>query len=233
MSGTRKWTLVLASLVLVAPPASAQFEGSASYEMGVADTDIGDEDGKASVAYSFGVGASYRMGSDEGVGFVFGVDLLVRAFGIDIPGLVDQPVAVFDQSDLFLDQFAALSFSRVMAGVYFEQRRIDRGFPLGTIGFPAAGVGFLVNADVNESGRTKVQFTYANFLSGTFELVGIERELDSGRSFRISLRHDFASRWGVRGEYADTRLNLEPVDPTLSFFDHRQRSFSAGAVLTF
>ena len=52
----------------------------------------------------------------------------------------------------------------------------------------------------------------------------IESTLDTGRSFRISVSAELASRWTVQEEYADARFDFESVSPTLGLFDHRQRA---------
>ena len=164
-----------------------------------------------------------------------GADLLVRSFGVDLPDRIQRDVGVFDQTDLIFDQLVALRFRRILAGLYLEQRRIDRGTALGTLGFPASAVGLVVDAPLGSGDRTGVRFSYAWFRSGRLRLQGsaIEPEVDSGRSIRVSARHYFSNRWGFQGEYADVELLLEDIPPTFTFFDHRQRAVTFGALLSF
>ena len=224
--------LVMVSLMLTPRQALGQFEGFALYEVGAATTDVGSEDGKSKLVYGVGAGASYGFLSKKDLGVVVGADLVVRGFGLEIPDRLDRNAGVFDQSDIWLDEFVALRVRRVIAGVYFEQRHIGRG-RLGTIGFPASGVGFL--AEVSDGRRTLARFSYASFPRGHLRVDGapIEPEVTSGRSVRVSLTYRFTSRWSARGEYAYTSMTFRPVSPTLSFFDHRQTGVTTGALLAF
>lgn len=220
---------------MVSQPAEAQFSGAAVYELGIATTDVGEDQGNASLAYGFGAGVTYSFFSANSVGLVVGADLLVRSFGVDLPDRIQRDVGVFDQTDLIFDQLVALRFRRILAGLYLEQRRIDRGTALGTLGFPASAVGLVVDAPLGSGDRTGVLFSYAWFRSGRLRLQGsaIEPEVDSGRSIRVSARHYFSNRWGFQGEYADVELLLEDIPPTFTFFDHRQRAVTFGALLSF
>ena len=220
---------------MVSQPAEAQFSGAAVYELGIATTDVGEDQGNASLAYGFGAGVTYSFFSANSVGLVVGADLLVRSFGVDLPDRIQRDVGVFDQTDLIFDQLVALRFRRILAGLYLEQRRIDRGTALGTLGFPASAVGLVVDAPLGSGDRTGVRFSYAWFRSGRLRLQGsaIEPEVDSGRSIRVSARHYFSNRWGFQGEYADVELLLEDIPPTFTFFDHRQRAVTFGALLSF
>ena len=224
--------IVMAGLLLTPTLALGQFDAFALYEVGAATADLGSEGGKSKLVYGFGAGASHGFLRKNDLGIVVGADLVVRAFGLEIPDRLDLDAAVFDQSDLWIDEFVALRFRRVIAGVYFEQRRIDRG-RAGTIGFPASGIGLL--AEVSAGRRTRARFSYASFPSGRLRVDGAatEPEVTSGRSVRVSLTYRFANRWSARGEYAYTDIEFEPVRPTLSFFDHRQKSVTAGVVLAF
>ena len=224
--------LVMVTLLLTPTLALGQFEGFALYEVGAATTDLGSEEGASQLVYGFGAGASYGFLPKKNVGLVVGADLVVRGFGLEIPDRLDLNAGVFDQNDLWFDEFVALRFRRVIAGVYFEQRRIGRG-RAGTIGFPALGVGLL--AEVSGGRRITARFSYASFPSGHLRVDGVptEPEVTSGRSVRISLTYRLTSRWSVRGEYAYTNMEFEAVPPTLSFFDHRQRSVTTGVILTF
>ena len=220
---------------LISQPAEAQFSGAAVYEIGIATTDVGEDQGDASLAYGFGVGATYSFFSANSVGLVVGADLLVRSFGVDLPDQIQRGAGVFDQTDLILDELVALRFRRILAGLYLEQRRIDRSTALGTLGFPASAVGLVVDTPLGSGDRTGVRFSYAWFRNGRLQLQGsaIEPEVDSGRSVRVSVRHYFSNRWGFQGEYADVELLLENIAPTFTFFDHRQRTVTFGALLSF
>jgi len=220
---------------MISQPAEAQFSGAAVYELGAATTDVGEDQGNASLAYGFGVGGTYSFFSANSIGLVVGADLLVRSFGVDLPDRIQRGAGVFDQTDLILDQLVALRFRRILAGLYLEQRRIDRGTALGTLGFPASAVGLVVDVPLGSGDRTGVRFSYAWFRSGRLRLQGsaIEPEVDSGRSVRVSARHYFSNRWGFQGEYADIELVLDPLAPTLTFFNHRQRTATFGALLSF
>ena len=233
----REWAgiLLLFCVWTIPRPAEAQFSGAAFYEVGGAATDVGEEPGNAGLAYGFGAGSSYSFLSDKRVGVVVGVDLLIRAFGLSLPGISERDAGVFDQTDLIANEIVALRTRRLLAGLYLEQRRIDRGGALGTVGFPASAVGFVVAFPLTSGDRTAIQFSYARFQSGRLRLGGsaVEPEIDSGRSVRLSARHYFSSRWGLRGEYSDIELTLEDIGPTFTFFDHRQRTVSLGALLSF
>jgi hypothetical protein len=224
--------MVMGSVFLAPTPALAQLSGSALYEVGAAGTDLGSEEGGSKLVYGFGAGASYGFFPENDLGVVVGADLVVRGFGMDIPGRFEPDVGVFDQTDVWIDEFVALRFRRVLAGVYFEQRRIGRD-RAGTIGFPASGVGLLVELSAGQ--RITARVSYAGFPSGQLQVAGVdaEPELASGRSARASLTYRFTNRWSARGEYAYTNMEFESLPLTLSFFDHRQRSVTAGVVLGF
>lgn len=226
--------LILA-LVGAAQPAWAQFAGAALYEIGTTTTDVGADEGHASFAYGLGLRGSYSFLGERPGRLAIGGDALVRGFGVDIPERAQESAGVFDQSDLVIDEWVAVRVGPLLAGVYLEQRRIERSTSLGTIGFPAAGVGFLVEPRLTASGRTRARFSYARFQGGRLRLAGTatEPELSSGRSLRVSLRQQLTERWGVHAEYADVRLEFEGVPPTLAFFDHRQSALSLGAFLSF
>ena len=222
--------LVMGSVLLAPTPALAQLAGFALYEVGAATTDLGSEEGTSKLVYGFGAGASYGFMPEKDLGIVVGADLVVRGFGMEIPDRLE--VGVFDQTDVWIDEFVALRFRRVLAGVYFEQRRIGRD-RAGTIGVPASGVGLLVELSAGQ--RTTARVSYASFQSGHLRVDGVdaEPELTSGRSVRVSLTYRFTNRWSARGEYAYTSMEFESLPLTLSFFDHRQRSVTAGIVLAF
>ncbi|GMR24724.1 MAG: hypothetical protein BMS9Abin37_3317 [Acidobacteriota bacterium] len=222
-------------LLLSAPQANAQLVGRAVYELGVATTDVGDDEGAGQAMYGFGLSLAYTfVPGGGGLGFVFGADLLVRGFGIDVPGRFEGSAGVFDQSDLLVDEFVGLQIRDVIAGLYFEQRRINRGTLLGKIGFPASGIGVLVRLAF-EPARSYLQITYAGFSSGELQLQGADMrpEVDSGRSIRISGQYAVRSHWAIRGEYADTRMGFAPNFPLFDFYDHRQRTVSAGVSVEF
>ncbi len=225
-------TLFIGSVLLAPTPALAQFAGFALYEVGAATTDLGSEEGTSKLVYGFGAGASYGFMPERDLGIVVGADLVVRGFGMEIPDRLELNVGVFNQTDLWIDEFVALRFRRVLAGVYFEQRRIGRD-RAGTIGVPASGVGLLVELQGGQ--RTTARISYASFPSGQLRVDGVdaEPELTSGRSVRVSLTYRFTNRWSARGEYAYTNMEFESLPITLSFFDHRQRSVTAGVVLGF
>ena len=224
--------LVAVSALLAPTLAFAQFDGFALYEIGAASTDLGSGEGKAKLVYGFGVGGSYGFLRNNDLGLVVGADAVVRGFGLEVPGRVDLDAAVFNQTDVWIDEFMALRFRRVITGVYFEQRSVDRG-RAGAIGFPASGVGVL--AEVSGGRRIAARFSYASFPRGRLRVDGVatEPEVTSGRSVRVSLTYRLTNRWSARGEYAYTNMEFEPVSPTLSFFDHRQRSVTTGVVLAF
>ena len=232
-----RWTgaLLLSGACVFSRTAEGQFSGAAVYELGSATTDVGKDQGNASLAYGFGVGGTYSFFSADRFGLVVGADLLVRGFGVDLPDRVERGAGVFDQSDFILDELVALRVRRILAGLYLEQRRIDRGTALGALGFPASAIGFVLDAKLGSSDRTSVRFSYARFQTGRLRLQGspVEPEIDSGRSVRVSVRHRFSSRWGLQGEYGDIEIKLEEVAPTFTFFDHRQRTVSLGALLSF
>ena len=231
----RSLLVSLVAALLVTASSEAQFSGFALYEAGAASTEIGEGDGSVKFLYGFGAGASYRFGGEKAPGFLIGADLLVRGFGIEVPGRANLGPGVFDQSDLLLDQFVAVRFERWAAGAYFEQRRIDRGVQLGTIEFPASGVGAMGIVHLGRGERTVLRISYAQFLSGKLRLRGSEvgPELDSGRSLRLAVRFSLNRRWGVRGEFADTKMELVPTEPFRSLLDHRQQTLTVGAVLVF
>ena len=228
-------SLLLFGALVLCQPAEAQFYGQALYEVGGATTDIGGDQGNASLAYGFGVSGNYSFLSSNNIGLVVGADLLVRAFGVSLPGRVERGAGVFDQTDLVVDEIVAVRLRRGLVGVYFEQRRIDRGTSLGTIGFPASAIGFMAEIAFSDDERTGVRFSYAPFRSGRLRLQGseVEPEIDSGRSIRVSGRYFFSDRWGLRVEYSDIELVLEDISPTFTFFDHSQRAISLGAILSF
>lgn len=234
---TRKYTsaLLLSAAWMLAQPAEAQFSGHALYEIGSATTDVGEDQGSASLAYGFGVGGVFSFLPENTVGLAVGADLSVRAFGLNLSGRAERGAGVFDQSDLLVDELIAVRVKGILAGLYLEQRRIHRGTALGTIGFPASGVGFLVDVPLGSAERNGVRFSYAQFRSGRLQLQGssAEPQIDSGRSFRVSGRYYFSDRWGFRVEYSDIELILEDIAPTLTFFDHRQNAVTLGALLSF
>jgi hypothetical protein len=234
---SRKWTrtLLLSGVWMLAQPAEAQFTGHAIYEIGSTTTDVGEDQGSATLAYGFGASGSYSFLSENSVGLVVEAELLVRAFGVSLPGRAERDAGVFDQTDLIVDEIVAVRVRQILAGLYLEQRRIDRGTVLGTVGFPASGIGFVADIPLGSSDRTGVRFSYAQFRNGRLRLQGstTEPEIDSGRSIRVSARHYFSSRWGVRGEYTDIELLFADVAPTFTFFDHRQKTVTLGALLSF
>ena len=126
----------------------------------------------------------------------------------------------------------ALRFRHVIAGAYFEQRRIGRG-RAGTIGFPASGIGLLT--EVSSGRRITARFSYASFPSGHLRVDGVDTEpaVTSGRSVRVSLTYRLTNRWSARGDYFYTNMEFEPLPLTLSFFNHRQSSVTTGVVLAF
>ena len=142
---------------------------------------------------------------------------------------------VFDQSDLYLDQYIAAKYRRFTGGLYFEQRRIDRSTPLGKIGFPVTGIGFILRGAIDKRGRAEARFSYVSFTAGELQIQGLDgrSSLDSGRSIRIAGHYRFASHWRVRAEYANTTVQFEPIAPTFGFYDHRQSLLSVGLVVTF
>lgn len=233
----REWTgtLLLSSVWMIAQPVEAQFTGHAIYAIDGAITDVGQDEGNATLAFSLGAGATHSFFSRNRVGLVVGADVLVRAFGLGIPGRAERSAGVFDQSDLVIDEIVAVRLRRVLAGLYLEQRRIDRGTSLGTIDFPASAIGFLVDFPLGNDDRSGVRVSYARYRSGSLRLQGstVEPEIDSGRSIRVSGRYFFSDRWGLRVEYSDIKLVLGDIPPTFTFFDHRQTVASLGALLSF
>lgn len=222
------------AVLTVAHPARAQFSASALYELGAARTDAGEDDGNVRLAYGLGLSGSYSLFPKRPLGLAVGGDVLVRGFGIEVPDRIQSSAGVFDQTDLVIDEWIALRTSRILAGMYFEQRRLDRSTPLGVIGFPASAVGFLLEPRLAASGRTRARFSYARFRGGRLRLAGSDAEpdLESGWSLRASLRHQLTSRWGLQAEYTDIRLKLEDIAPTFGFFDHRQSTLSFGAFVS-
>jgi hypothetical protein len=227
--------LVLCGGWMLAQPAYAQFSGQAAYEIGSATTDAGDAGGTAGLAYGVGAGATYSVVGGNGIGLVVGADVLLRAFSVSLPGTVERSAGAFDQSDLVIDEIVAVRWRRILAGLYLEQRRINRGTVLGTIGLPASAIGAVAEIPIGSADRTAVRVSFAQFQRGHLRLEGsaVEPAIDSGRSIRVSARHYLSSRWGLRGEYTDTEVLLEDVAPTFTFFDHRQRMATVGALLSF
>ena len=224
----------MVALLTVAHPAQAQFSATALYEIGAARTDVGLDDGNASPAYGVGLSGAYSLSPEKTLGLAVGGDVLVRGFGIEVPGRVQSGAGVFAQSDLVLDEWIALRIRRVLAGVLLEQRRIVRGTSLGVIGFPASAFGFVLEPVLAASGRTRARFSYARFSGGRLRLEGsgLEPSVDSGWSLRASLRHQFNGRWGLQAEYTGTRLEVEDIAPTFGFFDHQQSTLSLGAFVS-
>lgn len=224
----------LVTLLSVAHPVQAQFSATALYEVGAARTDVGADEGEAAPAYGLGLSLSYSPSPKKAIGLAVGGDVRLRGFGIDVPGRIESGAGVFAQSDLVLDEWVALRIRRILAGVLFEQRRIDRGTTLGVIGFPASAIGVLLEPVFTASGRTRARFSYARFRAGRLRLAGsdVEPSVDSGWSIRGSLRHQFGGRWGLQAEYTGTRLDIEEISPTLGFFDHEQSTLSLGAFVS-
>ena len=222
------------ALLTAAHPVQAQFSATALYELGAARTDVGADEGKAALAYGLGLSISHSLFPKGALGLAVGGDVLVRGFGIEVPGRIQSGPGVFAQSDLALDEWMALRAGPILAGVLFEQRRIDRGTTPGAVGFPASAIGFLLEPVFSASGRTRARFSYARFRGGRLRLAGseVEPSLDSGSSLRASLRHQFSGRWGLQAEYTDTRLEFEDIAPTFGFFDHRQSTLSLGAFVS-
>ncbi len=226
--------VLIVALWTVAHPVQAQFSATALYELGAARTDVGADDGNAAPAYGLGLSGAYSLFPKKTLGLAVGGDALVRGFGIEVPDRIQSGAGVFAQSDLVLDEWIALRISRILAGVLFEQRRIDRGTTLGAIGFPASAVGFVLEPVLAANGRTRARFSYARFRGGRLRLAGsdVEPSVDSGWSFRASLRHQFSGRWGLQAEYTGTRLEIEDIAPTFGFFDHQQSTLSLGAFVS-
>jgi hypothetical protein len=226
--------VLVVALLTVARPAQAQFSATALYELGAAWTDVGADEGSSAAAYGLGLSGSYSTFHEKALGLAVGGDVLVRGFGIDVPGRLQSGAGVFAQSDLVLDEWIALRIRRILAGVLFEQRRLDRGASLGVIGFPASAVGFLLEPVFTAGGRTRARFTYARYRGGRLRLAGsdVEPSLESGWSLRASLRHRFSGRWGLQAEYTDTRLEIQEIAPTFGFFHHRQSTLSLGTFVS-
>jgi hypothetical protein len=233
----RNWigALFVSAACVLAQPAHAQFSGQAIYEIGSATTDAGETQGSNGLAYGLGAGGSYSFLAGKGIGLVVGADVLVRAFALRIAGTAERGAGVFDQSDLIVDEIVAVRVRRIVAGLYLEQRRLNRGTTLGTIGFPASAIGFLAEIPIGSGDQTGVRVSYAQFQSGRLRLQGstVEPEIGSGRSIRVAARHHFSRRWGVHGEYSDTEILLEDAAPTFTLFDHRQKMVTVGALLSF
>jgi len=225
---------LIVAVLTVAHPVQAQFSATALYEVGAARTDVGEDDGNATPAYGLGLSGSYSPSPEKALGFAVGGDVLVRGFGIEVPGRIESGAGVFAQSDLVLDEWIALRIHRVRVGVLLEQRRIDRGTSLGVIGFPASAFGLVLEPVLAANGRTRARFSYARFRGGRLRLAGsdVEPSVDSGWSLRASLRHQFSGRWGLQAEYTGTRLEIEDVAPTFGFFDHQQSTLSLGAFVS-
>ena len=226
---------VVVAIFLTAPRSWAQLSGGALFEIGSATSTVGDDKGDPAPMYGMGIGAAYTFWSQRAIGLVVGADLLVRGFAINLPGRFESDAGVFDQSDMSLDQYIAAKFGKFTGGVYFEQRRINRGTALGKIGFPVTGIGLIVRAAIDKGGRAEVRFSYASFTAGELQLQGLDAKspLGTGRSIRIAVHYRFATRWRVRAEYADTTVEFEPIEPTFAFLDHRMSLASVGLVLTF
>lgn len=225
----------LVSLLLLGSRAvEAQFRFDSLYELGSSTTDLGPDDGKSMFGYGFGLSASYVLWRDRPVGLVVGADLVVRGFGLDVPDRLVEEVGVFQQTDLLLDQFVAAHVKWLTAGLYLEQRRLDRGIEAGSIGFPLSAVGFMGRASAGENGRLELQVSYARAIGGRLRLRGVadEPDVDRGRSLRISARYEFSRTYAVRGEYSDSKFSFDPETLLGSFFDHRQRGVYLGLVLT-
>jgi hypothetical protein len=229
----REAVLVVA-LMTVAPPVQAQFSATALYELGAARTDVASDEGDAAPAYGLGLSGAYSLFPKKTLGLALGGNVLVRGFGIEVPDRIQSGAGVFSQSDLVLDEWIALRVGPILAGALFEQRRIDRGTGLGVIGFPASAIGVLLEPVFAASGRTRARLSYVQYRGGRLRLAGsdVEPSLDSGRSIRASLRHQFSGRWGLQAEYTDTRLEFEDIAPTFGFFDHQQSTLSLGAFVS-
>ena len=225
---------LLGPLLLGCRPAQAQARFESLYELGISTTDLGPDEGQSMFGYGFGLSASYGFRRESSIGLVAGGDLLVRGFGLDVPGRLVEEVGVFQQAELLLDQFVGARIQWLTAGLYLEQRRIDRGTEAGSIGFPASGVGFMGRASAGRDGRFELGLSYARATGGRLRLQGVQEEPDveSGRSLRISGRYRFSRTFGVRGEYSDTKFSFEPGAILGSFFDHRQRGLYLGLVLS-
>jgi hypothetical protein len=222
---------LLGPLLVDSRSAQAQARFESLYELGISTTDLGPDEGQSMFGYGFGLSGSYGFRRESSIGLVAGGDLVVRGFGLDVPGRLVEEVGVFQQADLLLDQFVAARIKWLTAGLYLEQRRIDRGTEAGSIGFPASGVGVMGRASAGRDGRFELGFSYAGATGGRLRLQGVleEPEVESGRSLRISGR--YPRTFGVRGEYSDTKFAFEPGGILGSFFDHRQRGLYVGLVL--
>jgi hypothetical protein len=225
---------LLLPFLLGARSLEAQVRFDALYELGTSTTDLGPDEGQSTFGYGFGLSGSYGLRRESTLGLVVGSDLLVRGFGLDVPGRLAEEVGVFQQADLLLDEYVAARFRRLSAGLYLEQRRIDRGIEAGSIGFPLSAVGFMGRASAAKDGRVELQFSYARAVSGRLRLRGVpeEPEVESGRSLRITGSYRFSRTFAVRGEYSDSKFTFDPESILGSFFDHRQKGIYLGLVLT-
>jgi hypothetical protein len=225
--------LLTCCLFFASHPALAQFRADALYEIGTSKTDLGPDEGQSMFGYGLGLSGSYSFRRESKVGLIAGADMLVRGFGLHLPGRLTEEVGVFQQADLSFDEFVALGFQSFAVGLYLEQRRIDRGTQAGEIGFPTSAAGFLARIRAGED-RIEFQFSYAKALGGKLRVQGIaeEPEAETGRSIRMSVRYRFSGSFAVRGEYSDTEFTFDPETTLRSFFDHRQRAFHFGLVLT-
>ncbi len=230
MKTPRVVTLTLVSALLLPAAASAQFTSHGIYEVGVASTDLGPDSGRPTLVYGVGAGATYELRSNSAFPIVIGGDLVIRGFGLEIPDGVSLDVGVFDQTDVWLDEFVAVRLGRVVAGVYVEHRSVDRS-RAGTVGVPTTGVGAIVET----GGRTRLRLTYASVVNGRLRLDGVANEPDvaSGQSARLTLTHALTDRWSGRADVSYTNVEFESTLPTLSFFDHRQTSFTLGLAIGF
>ena len=126
--------LVIGNLFVAPTPALGQFAGFALYEVGAATTDLGSEEGTSKLVYGFGAGASYEFMPERDLGIVVGADLVVRGFGMEIPDRLELNVGVFNQTDLWIDEFVALRFQRVLA-VSISNSAISAGIEPGPSDF--------------------------------------------------------------------------------------------------
>ena len=215
---------------LLPTTARAQLDSHGIYEVGVASTDLGSASGDPTLIYGVGAGATHGLGNVAGLPLVVGGDLVVRGFGLKIPDGVSLNVGVFEQTDVWLNEFLALRLGAFLAGVYLEHRHIDRS-RAGTIGAPTTGIGAIVEA----GDRTKLRLTYASTVNGRLRVDGVANEPDvsSGQSARLTLTHALTDRWSGRADLSYTNVVLESTLPTLSFFNHRQTSFTLGLAVGF
>lgn len=212
--------------------ALGQFHGFALYDVGVGAAGLGGESGGSALVYGVGAGGSYGFLSQRELGLVVGADVVIRGFGLKTSDRFDLDAAVFDQTDVWIDEFVAIRIRRLTAGLYLEQRSIDRG-RAGAIGSPASGVGLL--AEVSHGSRLTARLSYARFPGGHLKVDGVATEpgVRTGRSFRATVLYRLSDRWSTRGEYADTDIEFESLLPTFSFFDHQHRSMTVGVALDF